>query len=1046
MQAVSMGDSSVLSSASGADIVLRAGNLGLDPSMLYEAVVDLSSEGHFTANSINMAAGILLNDLGLPRYFFEHITSASLVNLLRSIAKSMEYRDGRVCLCGGVTKVDFNTTFSKASQQVMIATGETREAMESILEEILPGRRRDYYYSDASDYYTYIIRPETVADFSAENFITSRFLFSLDNDFSSMPEPTRRRYERFLHKHEQAEYPLVEVFNLPETGETRLMFNSDFVSPQLPVLRKILDDHDLVLSRAYWEAYLAKSSVPSSICTLYVQGELDREREARVVADLRSFLSFSVSPVLELYLGGELTFHEMLFAGNCIDFCRLFIFQESDNETDREIYENLDFKDHREAFAKRVQAANKSTYGTAIIRDVISSDPKLIKYLYSCFEKKFSPASPERITGEELQAMQRQYEEFITGKFLDFPVGFEILKFMFKIVSGTLKTNFFKPVKRSFSFRFDQSILDPLVYDRFVYGIFFVNGHYGCGTHMRAADIARGGLRLLRVTSSNFDAELDKLVLLNYALGPLAQRLKHKDICESGSKGVIIPYPQYSDMGEEVLLDYVEGIMDLVFTDPSVKDYFSKQEIVFFGPDEGTASLMDAVAHRARSREYPYWRTITTGKSIGVPHDTYGLLKDGSLFGLFSMGGKGVELQVDGSSRMITDDMALIYREIGEEVDICGMTTSSVMSSFRALIGHCREKEEELNLMMTGGPDGDLGANQIQCYKGRICLLIDGGSILFDPAGLDKEELRKIAFQRNSSPRYNSLKYPENKLSSEGFRVSSSGKNIVMPDGSVVEDGALFHRTFLTDVNNRKYIHKANIRAFIPCGGFKDTINQGNVKDFVTLFHELRFIVEGANVFFDSGARRYIGLNTDIKQMKDSTANKGGVYCSSIAEVLTSFLLGDDYESLLLAENNIRQQLVKDVLESLCSYAETETKMLLTLQQQEPSAHFFELSEMTSEKILEMQQLLEKHLSVICDDGDLLWRVLDKYIPQVLCENLGKERILELLGSSDLLPYRNAMVTKKLASLAYYKFYDQWDDFAARIASELLPTLYEIFE
>ena len=28
---------------------------------------------------------------------------------------------------------------------------------------------------------------------------------------------------------------------------------------------------------------------------------------------------------------------------------------------------------------------------------------------------------------------------------------------------------------------------------------------------------------------------------------------------------------------------------------------------------------------------------------------------------------------------------------------------------------------------ITGGPDGDLGANEIQCYKGRICLIIDGG-------------------------------------------------------------------------------------------------------------------------------------------------------------------------------------------------------------------------------------------------------------------------------------------------------------------------------
>ncbi len=91
------------------------------------------------------------------------------------------------------------------------------------------------------------------------------------------------------------------------------------------------------------------------------------------------------------------------------------------------------------------------------------------------------------------------------------------------------------------------------MFSRFVFGIFFVNGHYSCGTHLRAADIARGGLRLIRVSRANYDTELDNAVLLNYALGPKAQRLKHKDICESGSKGVVIPRPEYAGYSKEAL-------------------------------------------------------------------------------------------------------------------------------------------------------------------------------------------------------------------------------------------------------------------------------------------------------------------------------------------------------------------------------------------------------------------------------------------------------------------------------------------------------------
>ena len=58
----------------GADIINKAEGVGLlDPRLLYEAVIDLSSRGLITANCINMAAGILLENFGLPQYFFEHI-------------------------------------------------------------------------------------------------------------------------------------------------------------------------------------------------------------------------------------------------------------------------------------------------------------------------------------------------------------------------------------------------------------------------------------------------------------------------------------------------------------------------------------------------------------------------------------------------------------------------------------------------------------------------------------------------------------------------------------------------------------------------------------------------------------------------------------------------------------------------------------------------------------------------------------------------------------------------------------------------------------
>lgn len=1030
----------------GADIINRAKNEGLDSRLLYEAVIGLSSKGLITANCINMAAGILLEDLGLPQYFFQHIQKDSLINLLQSIATSIQIIDGKVVLYDRVAHIDFDLTQDNNVHWVRIATEETRDNMEAVLAKDIAGHRRDYYYSPESHYYTYIIHPETVADFQVNEFGSSKFLFSLTGNYDEMPEPTRKRYERFLVKCEKSVTPLIEVFNLPETGETRLMFNSDFETPQLPLLRRLLKDHGLTLLRAYWEPYLVNSATPSSVCALYMQGEVTRKQEDALLADLRSFLAFSVNRATALYVHGELTFSEMLFAGNAIDFAHMFIFKESDNATDREILGSLSNKDHQDAFAKRLQSSNKSIYGAALIADIAGKNSDLFKFLFEIFEKKYNPKSLIKITPEQVQERWQAFDKIIASRFLDCSLGYDIFKFMFKIVTATLKTNFYKDEKRSFSFRFDSSVLDPLVFSQDVYGVFYVNGHYACGTHLRAADIARGGLRMLRVNRANHETELDNAVLLNYALGPKAQRLKHKDICESGSKGVVVPHPQYASYSRAALSDYTEGMMDLMLLDGSIIDYYQKPELLFFGPDEGTAPLMDAVSLRARERGYKYWRTITTGKSFGIPHDTYGMLDSGELFGLVDRGVEGVELQLDGTSVLVTDQMDEIYEKIGGRIESSGMTTTCVMGAFRSLISHYKVREEELNLMITGGPDGDLGANEIQCYKGNICLLIDGGSILFDPAGLDKKELMKLAFKRNSSPRQNSLSFPVDKLSKDGFMVPLSAKGITLPDGTFVEDGALFHRTFLANTNNRKYISQAKIEAFIPCGGFKDTINQGNVRQFLDTFQELKFIVEGANVFFDDVARRYIATQTEIKHIKDSTANKGGVFSSSIAEVLTGFLFQDQYEEKLLNDRETRCELIKDIIQLVGHYARLETNLLLKIYDADPSVPLFDLSERTSEQIFALQDSLVARLDEILADEELVWLVMKHYLPAVLISKLGRAAIMAIFNSPELQPYRNAIVTKKLASMAFYRFGENWESFLKKLKKDFPALLYKALQ
>ncbi len=1031
--------------SAGAHIINKAQIVKLNPSVLYEAVIDLSSEGLVTAKCINMAAGILLDDLGLPDYFFETISKDSLKHILTSISKSIKFQGNKVVLNSWVADIDFDLMKGSQIQRVRIATKETRDNMEEVLDTQLVGHRREYYYNPESEYFTYVFRPEVFSDFKSTDFSDSRYLFSLDLDYTATPRLTRNRYEKFLENVSSSVIPLIEVFNLSEAGQVRFMFNSDFEKQQLPVLRKLFADHGLVITRAYWEPYFTDSGVASSICSLYVKGELSRKLEDEIVDDLRAYLSFSVSRVTELYVAGKLDFKQMLFAGNAIDFTHMFIFKERGKQTDRDIMDSLSGVDHKEAFSERIHESNKFTYVSRMIMETACAHPDLLCFLYTLFDHKFNPKTPCDLTPEALEKKQIEFEQILAVRFMDFSMGRDIFSFMFKLISATFKTNFYKPEKRSFSFRMDSRILDPLVFKQFVFGIFFVNGHYACGTHLRADDIARGGLRLIRVSPTNHAMELDNAVLLNYALGPKAQRLKHKDICESGSKGVVVPNPIYAGYSMDALYDYTEGIMDLMLPDTTVVDHYGKPEMVFFGPDEGTAPLMDAVALRAKQRGYRYWRTITTGKSFGIPHDTYGLLENGDLFGLSVHKDNKTELQINGQTMALTTDMEEIYSHVGEKIETSGMTTTSVMGAFRTLISKYDCREEDLNLMMTGGPDGDLGCNQIQCYKGKICLIIDGGSILFDPNGLDKKELMKIAFMRHTSPRVNSLGFPAEKLSKNGFQVLLKGKNITLPDGKIVEDGAIFHRTFLTDPANRKYIEMADIKAFIPCGGFKDTINHGNVKPFTALFKELRFIVEGANVFFDDASRRYIAGSTQIRQIKDSSANKGGVFSSAVAEVLTAFLFGDDYEKCLLEDKTTRWALIRDILNLVNTYASNEADMLIRIYEKEPTIPLFIQSEKTSEQIFTFQKLVAEHIDDVLSNEDLLWGILESYIPSVLVKQLGRERIVNLMNSEELSAYRNAIITKKLSAIAFYKNGLNWDAYVETAKLDFTGTVTALF-
>ncbi len=1017
-------------------IIDRADALHLNIRVLYEAVIDLSAQGLITAHCINLAAGILLNDLGLPSYFFENITKDSLKQILSSITSSIAVQDGRVALVGRVAHIDFDLGQGSEVQRVRIATRESRDVMEKLMENMISGHRREYYYSRENEYYTYIFRPETVNDFTRHEFKASAFLFNLAGDYTATPEPTRMRYEKFLKESKASVSPLVKAFNLPATEEIRIMFNSNFATPQIPVFRQLLTDHGFTLMRAYWEPYWDGTDVPTSICSLYIRGEMSRTREIELIRDIQDFLAFNVGSVTGLYVGKKLTYKEMLFAGNAIEFARIFTFSENEAQSDGIIMSRLDDSACEEAFADRIHKAARAAFDIQTIKAAVTAHPGLIKALYDLFAHRFDPALAPLGPADEVAGQIETFHQMCRTHLTEHPTALQVFRFMARLVTHCQKTNFYTPGKRTYSFRLDSGILDPLVYNRPVHGIFFINGHYATGIHMRSANIARGGLRLITSGLVSHERQMENAARLSFIMGPRDRRLKHKDICEDGAAGVIVLHPLYREYPRDAVLDFTEGILDLTLPNENLVDYHGQPEMLFFEPDRGTAGLMDTVALRAKERGCPHWRTIATEKGSGIVHDNYGLLDNGKLFGLLT-NGKGLsELQVNGKSQLVTRDLEEIREKISGKIKTLGMTTTALMAAFRTLIHHHNVQEKDLNLMVIGGSGGLLGGNELICYQGRICLAIDNEGLLFDPAGLDPNELEKLALGARTGTPAGTPAFPSDLLSPEGFKVPATAARIFLPDGTVIEECALFHRNFLFNPEMRACIRRAGIRACLPCGGFKEGITGRTVKSFLENFKELEFIVEGAGLFFDNDARRHVAANTSIHHLKESTANKGGVFASVMAEVLPAFLLGEQYEAVILGDSKVCTDLIREVLDRVETHAAMETKILIHRCKTDPDTPLFAQSDKAGEQILALQEIFRTRLNTILKQKNLVWKILAAYIPKTLVKRMGKKRITDLLNADAMQEYRDTIITRQLAATAFYRFGLEWENFVPALEKD----------
>lgn len=553
---------------------------------------------------------------------------------------------------------------------------------------------------------------------------------------------------------------------------------------------------------------------------------------------------------------------ELIYINSAIMFAYYFTpppQSEDFNELHREVR-------HRDVAVERLKSLRGALFRDimkeSFVAEVLTRDVVLVRQLYQDFVAGSTPAS--------LATLEKALERSMVHAD---PMERAVLRSAVTFNKAILKTNFFKVEKAAVAYRLDPSFVTAMDLPRVPHGIFLIIGANFRGFHVRFTDIARGGIRMIVSTPTTYVRNKRTVFLENYNLA-YAQLLKNKDIPEGGSKGTILVWGRFHEVknrtGKEVLrtlfLQYVDALLDLIIpgvggvrTSPAYANV--GEEVLFLGPDENTAGDMPTIAAmHAKARGYKHWKSFTTGKDPalgGIPHDSWGMTSVG-----------------------VRANVERIYKRLGLD-------------------------ETKLTKFQTGGPDGDLGSNEILLSREHYVALCDGAGSIYDPEGVNREELTRLAKARQTLKHFS-----KTKLSPKGFFVAVEDKNVTLPDGGVVEDGTAFR-------NNFHFSKYATADLFVPCGGRPASVNLESVHRLVlgsgpaTSGQEMlegrvgnlasensgegrlrfKYIVEGANLFFTPDARLALEA-VGVVVIKDSMANKGGVTCSSL-EVLAGLGMTD---------------------------------------------------------------------------------------------------------------------------------------------------------
>jgi glutamate dehydrogenase len=776
-------------------------------------------------------------------------------------------------------------------------------------------------------------------------------------------ENTRAIYQEILQIANTRTGPVIEFFDIEKSRDKRLVvaYKQGSALGLFSALSDLYHYYGLTTSRKYVEQFsngytvmsLYLRQLPGTAATKHPHIEASIHQ---IIKEVSLLYCIPQTKFQTLFATSRLSLQETVYAHCVWVFVTHFLNRLGNEYTALASILNVENSAHAELLSKLKRRLRAETFTADYILEIINAYPELVHTLYLSFAKThyvqtrgeqddFLPTlSYLRLTFDKVQSNEELIETINKTTINEHHA---MVMDSFRIFNNcVLKTNFFTPTKVAISFRLNPTFLPLSEYPQPLYGMFLVIGSEFRGFHLRFRDIARGGIRIVKSRSQEaYSINARSLFDENYNLANTQQR-KNKDIPEGGSKGVVLLDFNHQDKARGAFEKYIDSIIDLLLppTSPGIKDpivdLHGKEEILFMGPDENTADLVDWATEHARGRGAPWWKSFFTGKSPklgGIPHDRY------------------------------------------------GMTTLSVREYIEGIYRKLNLDPSKVKKLQTGGPDGDLGSNEILLSNEKYISIVDGSGVLVDPKGIDHPELLRLAKERKMIGEFDA-----SKLSSEGYRVLVDDTNIRLPNGDLVYNGTTFRNTFHL---------RSDIQydTFVPCGGRPESIDLTSANKLIVDGKSvIPYIIEGANLFITQDAKLRLEKAGCILY-KDASANKGGVTSSSL-EVLASLSFDDAsfLKHMCVGDDGTVPEFynayVRQVQKTIQNNARLEFEAIWREHAATGQPRSI-LSDTLSNAITKLDEELQN--TELWNQVELRQSVLSEALPNLLLEQIGLDRIME---------------------------------------------------